>query len=200
MPEAVIVAIGRSPVGRAMKGSLVDLRPDDLGAYVVRSVLDRVPELPTREIVDLMCGCAMPGGEQSHNMARIISLLSQLNTPGTTVNRYCASSLQTTRMAYHAIRAGEGDVFLSVGVECSTRSPLGVFCDQLETHNPRLAGGYGEGFPNAYMAMGLTAENVADRCSITREEMDAYALQSQQRAVAAQQQGIFEAEILPVTL
>ena len=200
MPEAVIVAIGRSPVGRAMKGSLVDLRPDDLGAAIVRSVLDRVPELSTRDVDDLMCGCAMPGGEQSHNIARIISLLSQLNTPGTTVNRYCASSLQTTRMAMHAIRAGEGDVFLSVGVEMSTRSQLGVHCDQIETQNPRLQGGFGEGLPNAYMAMGLTAENVADRCFITREEMDAYALQSQQRAVAAQEGGIFDAEIIPVTL
>jgi acetyl-CoA C-acetyltransferase len=200
MPEAVIVAIGRSPVGRAMKGSLIDLRPDDLGAYIVRKVLDQVPGLPTRDIVDLMCGCAMPGGEQSHNMGRAISLLSRLNTPGTTVNRYCASSLQTTRMAMHAIRAGEGEVFLSVGVESSTRSPLGVFCDQLETQNPRLQGNLGEGLPNAYMAMGVTAENVADRFSITREEMDAYAAQSQTRAVAAQQEGTFDWEIIPVTM
>jgi len=198
MPEAVIVAIGRSPVGRAMKGSLIDIRPDDLGAYVVRKVLDQVPALPTRDIVDLMCGCAMPGGEQSHNMARAISLLSRINTPGTTVNRYCASSLQTTRMALHAIRAGEGDVFLSVGVESSTRSPLGVFCDQLETQNPKLQGTFGEGLPNAYMAMGETAENVADRCSISREEMDAYAVQSQARAVAAQHDGTFDWEIIPI--
>jgi acetyl-CoA C-acetyltransferase len=200
MPEAVIVAIGRSPVGRAMKGSLIDLRPDDLGAYIVRKVLAQVPELPTRDIVDLMCGCAMPGGEQSHNLARTISLLSRINSPGTTVNRYCASSLQTTRMAMHAIRAGEGNVFLSVGVESSTRSPLGVFCDQIETQNPKLQGGFGEGLPNAYMAMGETAENVADRCSITREEMDAYAVQSQTRAVAAQQEGTFDWEIVPVAL
>jgi acetyl-CoA C-acetyltransferase len=200
MPEAVIVAIGRSPVGRAMKGSLIDVRPDDLGAYIVRKVLDQVPALRTRDIVDLICGCALPGGEQSHNLGRAISLLSHINTPGTTVNRYCASSLQSTRMAMHAIRAGEGDVFLSVGVESSTRSPLGVFCDQLETQNPRLQGNFGEGLPNAYMAMGETAENVADRCSITREEMDAYAVQSQARAVTAQREGSFDWEIIPVTL
>jgi len=200
MTEAVIVAIGRSPVGRAMKGSLIDVRPDDLGAFIVRSVLDQVPALSTRDIEDLICGCAMPGGEQSHNLARIISLLSHLNVPGTTVNRYCASSLQTTRMAMHAIRADEGEVFLSVGVESSTRSPLGVFCDQLETQNPKLQGGYGEDLPNAYMMMGLTAENVADRCSITREEMDEYAVQSQNRAVAAQEDGTFDAEIIPVPL
>jgi acetyl-CoA C-acetyltransferase len=200
MTEAVIVAIGRSPVGRAMKGSLVDLRPDDLGAFIVRKVLEQVPAVSARDIDDLMCGCAMPGGEQSHNMARIISLLSHLNVPGTTINRYCASSLQTTRMAMHAIRAGEGEVFLSVGVESSTRSPLGVFCDQLETQNPKLQGGAGEDLPNAYMMMGLTAENVADRCSITREEMDDYAVQSQNRAVAAQDDGTFDAEIIPVPL
>ena len=200
MTEAVIVAIGRSPICRAMKGSLIDVRPDDLGAIVVRGVLEQVPELSTREIEDLLCGCAMPGGEQSHNLARTISLLSHLNVPGTTVNRYCASSLQTTRMATHAIRAGEGDVFLSVGVESSTRSPLGVFCDQIETQNPKLQGGFGEGLPNAYMMMGLTAENVADRCGITRKEMDAFAMQSQNRAVAAQADGSFDAEIVPVPL
>jgi acetyl-CoA C-acetyltransferase len=199
MPEAVIVAIGRSPVGRATKGSLVSVRPDDLGAFIVRSVLDRVPELPTREIVDLICGCALPGGEQSHNLGRIISLLSGINTPGTTVNRYCASSVQTTRMAFHAIKAGEGKAFLSVGVESSTRSPLGMFSDQPEGYNPRLQGGV-EGMPHAYMAMGETAENVADRCSVTREEMDAYAVQSQKRAGAAQSDGTFDREIIPVTL
>ena len=200
MPEAVIVAIGRSPVGRAAKGSLIDVRPDDLGAYIVGQVLERVPQLPTREIADLMCGCALPGGEQSHNMGRAISLLSRLNTPGTTVNRYCASSLQTTRMAYHAIKAGEGDAFLSVGVESSTRSPFGVFADQPDTQNPRLQAGNAERLPNAYIAMGETAENVADRCSITREDMDAYAVQSQSRAVAAQHDGIFDREIIPVPL
>jgi acetyl-CoA C-acetyltransferase len=200
MPEAVIVAIGRSPVGRAAKGSLIDVRPDDLGAHIVLKVLEQVPQLPTREIVDLMCGCALPGGEQSHNMGRAISLLTRLNTPGTTVNRYCSSSLQTTRMAFHAIKAGEGDVFLSVGVESSTRSPFGVFADQPDTQNPRLQAGNTERLPNAYIAMGETAENVADRCAITREDMDRYAVQSQSRAVAAQHDGIFDREIIPVPL
>jgi acetyl-CoA C-acetyltransferase len=200
MSEAVIVAIGRSPVGRAAKGSLIDVRPDDLGAYIVGKVLEQVPQLPTREIADLMCGCALPGGEQSHNMGRAISLLARLNIPGTTVNRYCASSLQTTRMAYHAIKAGEGDIFLSVGVESSTRSPFGLFADQPDTQNPRLQAGNTEHLPNAYIAMGETAENVADRCSITREDMDAYAVQSQGRAVAAQRDGIFDREIIPVPL
>src|SRR5579859_7134836 len=163
MPEPVIVALGRSPIGRAMKGSLVNVRPDDLAASVANQVLDRLPQLDRATIEDLICGCGLPGGEQGFNLGRVISILTRVNAPGTTVTRYCASSLQTTRMAAHAIRAGEGDVFLSVGVESSTRSPLGVFCDQIETQNPKLQGDFGEGLPNAYMMMGLTAENVADR-------------------------------------
>jgi acetyl-CoA C-acetyltransferase len=200
MPEAVIVSIGRTPIGRAVKGSLIDQRPDDLGAYVVSEVLERVPQLDRGQIDDVICGCALPGGEQSHNMARIISILSGIGAPGTTVNRYCASSLQAVRMAFHAIKAGEGDVFVCVGVESSTRSPFGVFCDQPDTQNPRLQPGNAEGFPQAYMAMGLTAENVADAYDVSREEMDRYALQSQQRAVQAGLDGIFAAEIIPVPL
>jgi acetyl-CoA C-acetyltransferase len=200
MSEAVIVSIGRTPIGRARKGSLIDQRPDNLGAYVVTEVLERVPQLDRGQIGDVICGCALPGGEQSHNIARIISLLTGIGAPGTTVNRYCASSLQAVRMAFHAIKAGEGDAFVCAGVESSTRSPLGVFCDQPDTQNPRLQAGNAEGFPQAYLAMGITAENVADKYDISREEMDRYALQSQQRAVRATRDGIFAAEIIPVPL
>ncbi len=200
MSEAVIVSIGRTPIGRAYKGSLIDQRPDDLGAYVVRQVLERVPQLDRSQIDDVICGCALPGGEQSHNMARIISILAGVGAPGTTVNRYCSSSLQAVRMAFHAIKADEGSAFLCVGVESSTRSPLGKFSDQPETQNPRLQAGNAEGFPEAFMSMGETAENVADKYDITREQMDRYALQSQQRAVRAGQDGIFAAEIIPVPL
>jgi acetyl-CoA C-acetyltransferase len=200
MSEAVIVSIGRTPIGRAVKGSLIEQRPDDLGAYVVNEVLRRVPQLDRGQIDDVICGCALPGGEQSHNMARIISILTGIGAPGTTVNRYCASSLQAVRMAFHAVKADEGSAFLCVGVESSTRSPFGVFCDQPDTQNPRLQAGNAEGFPQAYMAMGETAENVADKYDITREEMDRYALQSQRRAVQATQDGTFAVEIIPVPL
>ena len=200
MSEVVIAAIGRTPIGRAVKGSLIDERPDDLGAYVVDEVLKRVPQLDRAEIDDVICGCALPGGEQGHNLARIISILAGVGAPGTTVNRYCASSVQAVRMAFHAIKAGEGSAFVCAGVESSTRSPLGVFADQLETHNPRLFHGNREGFPDAYMAMGVTAENVADKYGITREEMDEYALQSHMRAVLAGKDGIFAREIVPVPL
>ena len=200
MSEAVIVSIGRTPIGRAVKGSLIEQRPDDLGAYVVDEVLKRVPELDRHQVDDVICGCALPGGEQSHNMGRIISLLARVNAPGTTVNRYCASSLQATRMAFHAIRAGEGSAFVCAGVESSTRSPLGKFSDQPETRNPRLLAGNSEGLPQVYLAMGETAENVADARGITREEMDRYALQSHMRAVRATKDGIFAEEIIPVPL
>jgi acetyl-CoA C-acetyltransferase len=200
MSEAVIVSIGRTPIGRAVKGSLIDQRPDDLGAYVVSEVLKAVPQLDRGRIDDVICGCALPGGEQAHNLARIISIMAGVGAPGTTVNRYCASSLQAVRMAFHAIKAGEGSAFVCAGVESSTRSPLGVFCDQPETQNPRLQAGNAEGFPQAYLAMGVTAENVADKYDISREEMDRYALQSHQRAVAAGRDGIFAAEIIPVPL
>jgi acetyl-CoA C-acetyltransferase len=200
MSEVVITAIGRTPIGRAIKGSLVDQRPDDLGAFVADEVLKQVPQLDRRQIDDVICGCALPGGEQGHNLARIISILAGVGAPGTTVNRYCASSLQAVRMAFHAIKADEGSAFLCVGVESSTRAPLGVFADQPETQNPRLFAGNREGFPDAYMAMGVTAENVADMYDITREEMDQYALQSHMRAVLATKDGIFAREIIPVPL
>jgi acetyl-CoA C-acetyltransferase len=200
MSEAVIAAIGRSPIGRAVKGSLIHKRPDDLGAFIVGEVLRQIPQLGQGQIDDVICGCALPGGEQAHNLARIISLLAGLDAPGTTVNRYCSSSLQAVRMAFHAIKAGEGDAFVCVGVESSTRSPLGVFADQPETQNPRLFEDNREGLPSAYMSMGETAERVADAYDVSREAMDRFAVQSHIRAVLADKDGIFAGEIIPVPL
>ncbi len=199
MPEAVIVAAGRSAIGRAFKGSLVGMRPDDLAAQVVTKVLKQVPQVDADAIDDLICGCGLPGGEQGFNLGRIISILSGLGIPGTTVTRYCASSLQTTRMAAHAIKAGEGDVFLSVGVECVSRYGNGT-SDDPSARNPRLEPDSPDKFPDIYIQMGETAENVARREKVSREEMDAYALRSQERAVAAQDSGFFHREIVPVTL
>jgi len=199
MPEAVIVATGRSPIGRAMKGSLVEVRPDDLGSYIVDKVLEKVPELPRDEIDDLMCGCGLPGGEQGFNMGRAIAILSRLDVPGTTITRYCSSSLQTSRMAFHAIKAGEGSAFLSVGVECVSRYLQGT-SDNPGNYNPRLVPGNSEGYPDIYIAMGQTAENVAEREDISREEMDHYAVKSQTLAVEAEGNGFFEREIIPVPL
>jgi len=197
--EAVIVALGRSPIGRAQKGSLVDVRPDDLAAHVICRVLDKVPSLPAEQIEDLMCGTASPAGEQGHNLARVLGILTRLNTPGTTVNRYCSSSLQTTRMAAHAIWAGEGHVFLSVGVECVSRYGNGM-ANTREGANSRLVPGNPDGYPDIYISMGLTAENVALQEHVTREEMDLFAARSQQRAVESQSNGFFEREIVPVPL
>src|SRR5437588_578696 len=199
MPEAVIVALGRSPIGRARKGSLVDVRPDDLAAYVVNKVLEKVPELDHSEIEDLICGCGLPGGEQGHNIGRVVSILSRLDVPGVTVNRYCSSSLMTTRMATHAIEAGEGDVFLSVGVECVSRYGSG-YPDAPDTYNPKLVPGNTEEYPDIYIAMGQTAENVASREKISRAEQDRYAVKSQAAAVKARDNGFFDREIIPVPL
>jgi acetyl-CoA C-acetyltransferase len=199
MPEPVIVALGRSPIGRAMKGSLINVRADDLAAHIVEQVLDKVPQLDRSEIEDLICGCGLPGGEQGFNIGRVISILARLDVPGETVARYCASSLQSTRIAAHAIRAGEGDVFLSVGVECVSRYMNGT-SDIPGTENERLKPGNSEGYPDVYITMGLTAENVAAREEISREEMDRFALRSQQRAVAAEDDGFFAREIIPVPL
>ncbi len=199
MTDAVIVALGRSPIGRARKGSLVDVRPDDLAAHVVTKVLEKIPELDRGDIEDLICGCGLPGGEQGHNIGRVISILARLDVPGVTVNRYCSSSLMTTRMAKHAIEAGEGDVFLSVGIECVSRYGSG-YPDAPDTYNARLVPGNADEYPDVYIAMGQTAENVARREKISREEQDRYAVKSQNAAVEAQRNGFFEREIIPVPL
>lgn len=216
MTEAVIVATARTPIGRAFKGSLVDCRPDDLAATIVRAVLDKVPSLDPQEVEDVIVGCGLPGGEQGYNLARVVAILAGLpEVPGTTVNRYCSSSLQTIRMAAHAIRAGEGDVFVAAGVECVSRFLKGTSDGVPDTQNPRFeeaqarsraaeAGGVepwkpAEGWPDVYVAMGQTAENVADLEGVSRQEMDEYAALSQNRAVTSQQNGFFEREITPVT-
>ena len=199
MPEPVVVAYGRSAIGRAMKGSLVNVRPDELAAQVVEQVLDKVPQLDRTEIEDLICGCGLPGGEQGFNLGRVVSILTRLDVPGTTITRYCASSLQSSRIAAHAIRAGEGDVFLSVGVECVSRFLNGT-SDIPTAQNERLQPGNPEGYPDIYIAMGQTAENVARREEISREEMDRFALRSQQRAVEAEDSGFFAQEIVPIPL
>ncbi|MFM7616723.1 MAG: acetyl-CoA C-acetyltransferase [Actinomycetes bacterium] len=217
MPEAVIVATARTPIGRAMKGSLVDCRPDDLAAFIVRTALDKVPNLDPGEIEDLMLGNAQPAGEHGYNMARVVALLAGLPTvPGATVNRYCSSSLQTIRMAAHAIRAGEGDAFIAAGVECVSRFPKGradghpdtknhEFDDAMARTAARAEGGQGpwappaSGLSDIYIAMGETAENVAEYADVPRERMDEFAALSQQRAVESQRNGFFEREITPVT-
>jgi acetyl-CoA C-acetyltransferase len=196
MPEAVIVSTARTPIGRAGKGSLVDARPDDLAAFAVRAALENVPGLPQEEIVDVMIGCGFPQERQGMNLARRVALLAGLphTVPGTTVNRFCASSLQTIRMAFHAIRAGEGDAFVAGGVE-STSQVSGYPKSEEELH-PAL---FGDDAPiaNVYIPMGLTAENVAERWDVSREDMDRFAQQSQERAVAAQHSGFFAREITP---
>ena len=196
MSEAVIVAATRTPIGRARKGSLVDARPDDLAAFAVDSVLKQVPELDRSEIVDVMVGCGFPQEKQGMNLARRVALLAELpeTVPGTTVNRFCASSLQTIRMAFHAIRAGEGHAYVAAGVESITQVD-GYPKDAEELH-PKL---FGDDAPiaNVYIPMGLTAENVAEQWDVSREDMDRFAQQSQERAVAAQESGFFEREITP---
>jgi acetyl-CoA C-acetyltransferase len=196
MPEAVIVAAGRSPIGRAGKGSLVDVRPDDLAGHIVRKVLDKVPELPADDIDDLICGCGYPALQQGMNIGRQAVFLSglPLTVPGTTVNRFCASSLQAIRMAFHAIKAGEGDAFVCAGVESYSRVGRGGMRD--EDKNPRLMGA--DACAQGYMQMGVTAENVADRYGVSREDMDVFALGSQRKAARAKDTGIFAREIIPV--
>jgi acetyl-CoA C-acetyltransferase len=196
MPEAVIVATARTPIGRAAKGSLVDARPDDLCAFAIRSALEKVPELPHEEIGDMIVGCGFPQERQGMNVGRRVALLARLpeTVPGTTVNRFCASSLQTIRMAFHAIKAGEGDAFVAAGVESITQ--VNGYPKSEEELHPAL---FGDDAPiaNVYIPMGLTAENVADRWDVSREDMDRFAQQSQERAVAAQENGFFEREISP---
>ena len=214
--DAVIVATARTPIGRAGKGSLVDCRPDDLSAGIVDALLAKVPALDPAEVEDVIWGCAQPAGEAGYNMARVVAILAGLDrVPGATVNRYCSSSLQTIRMAAHAIRAGEGDVFISGGVETVSRFANGSSDGLPGTHNEKFAAAHErsverreggvppwtppEGLPDVYIAMGQTAENVADYCEVTREEMDQFACLSQNRAVESQENGFFEREITPVT-
>jgi acetyl-CoA C-acetyltransferase len=217
MREAVIVATTRSPIGRAFKGSLVDMRPDDLGAQMVKALLAKVPELDPAEIEDLMIGNGQPAGEAGFNLARVVALLSGLErVPGVTVNRYCSSSLQTIRMAAHAIKAGEGDVFVAAGVETVSRFANGNADGAPGSHNSlfeeaearsalRAEGGHGPwsppvGLPDIYIAMGQTAENVAEVENVSRQDMDEFGALSQNRAVANVENGFFEREITPVTL
>ena len=219
MPEAVIVAAARSPIGRAGKGSLKDMRPDDLTVQMVQAALAQVPALNPAEIEDLVLGCGQPAGESGFNMARVVSVLAGLDgVPGTTVNRYCSSSLQTTRMALHAIKAGEGDVFISAGVETVSRYFKGNADGLPDTQNPyfadavartekRAAGGSTWGdprvdglAPDVYIAMGQTAENVAQFTGITRAEQDAFGVRSQNLAEKAIANGFWATDITPVTL
>ncbi len=217
MPEAVIVAATRSPIGRAFKGSLVSLRPDDMAAQMVKAVLAQVPALDPDQVEDLLVGTASPAGEGGYNMARVVALLAGLpSVPGTTVNRYCSSSLQTIRMAAHAIKAGEGDVFVAAGVEAVSRFGHGAADGMPNTHNAAFQGaeersaaralGGSEpwtpapGLPDIYIAMGQTAENVREVEKVSRRDMDLFAAQSQQRAVASQESGFFEREITPLVL
>jgi acetyl-CoA C-acetyltransferase len=222
MPEAVIVATARSPIGRAFKGSLTGIRPDDLAARIVAAALAQVPQLDPADISDLMLGCGLPGGEQGYNLARVVAvLLGHDHLPGTTVNRYCSSSLQTTRMAFHAIKAGEGDAFISAGVECVSRFVKGSSDSWPDTKNPLFAdaqqrteqaGSEAERsgpwhdprddglLPDIYIAMGQTAENVAEIRGITREQQDEFGVRSQNLAEKALADGFWQREITPVTM
>jgi acetyl-CoA C-acetyltransferase len=219
MPEAVIVSTARSPIGRAMKGSLVSIRPDDLAAQMVRAALDKVEGLNPHQIDDLILGCGLPGGEQGFNMARVVAIeLGYDFLPGTTVNRYCSSSLQTIRMAFHAIKAGEGDAFISAGVETVSRFIKGSSDSLPDTKNPLFdeaaerTATAAEGatdwhdprkdhnIPDVYIAMGQTAENVAILTGVSREDQDHWGVRSQNRAEDAIKAGFFEREIVPVKL
>jgi len=197
MSEAVVVDAIRTPIGRAIRGTLRDLRADDLAAIPLRALIERNPEVDFRETDDVMMGCGFPDHEQGYNIARNATLLAGIDhhVPGVTVSRFCASSLQTIRMAFHAIKAGEGDQYIAAGVECTSRG-AGM---SLPVMNPRLDGTNGTGY-NVYIPMGLTAENVAERCKVSREAQDEWAAQSQQRAVAARESGYFDPEIVGVTV
>ncbi len=213
MPEAVIVATARTPIGRANKGSLVDCRPDDLSGFIISSLLAKVPGLDPGLIEDVIWGCGQPAGEAGTNIGRVAGILAGIDAPGVTVNRYCSSSLQTIRMAGHAIKAGEGDVFVAGGVETVSRfqygaadtgSPNAKFGEAHARTKEREAGGQPtwtppSGFPDVYIAMGQTAENVREIEGVGRTEMDEFAVRSHENALAAQANGFFEREITPVT-
>ncbi|MEU8245285.1 acetyl-CoA C-acetyltransferase [Nonomuraea sp. NPDC048916] len=219
MPEAVIVATARSPIGRAFKGSLKDIRPDNLTVQMIRAALDKVPQLDPTTIDDIMLGCGLPGGEQGFNMGRVVSVMLGLdNVPGTTITRYCSSSLQTTRMAFHAIKAGEGDVFVSAGVEVVSRFVKGNSDSLPDTQNPLFGDAvarsksFGEGghtwhdprddgsLPDIYIAMGQTAENLAQLKGISRKEQDEFGVRSQNLAEKALADGFWQKDITPATL
>ena len=219
MPEAVIVAVARSPIGRAAKGSLASLRPDDMAAQMVTAALGRVPQLDPTTIDDVMLGNTQPAGEAGYNLARVVSLLAGIDVPGTTVNRYCASSLQTTRMAFHAIKAREGHAFLSVGVEAVSRYPQGAsdflpdskntaFADAEARTAVRSAGGaeawtdpaLDGALPDVYISMGQTAENVAQIRNVTRHDQDVFGVRSQNLSETAIANGFWATDIVPITL
>jgi acetyl-CoA C-acetyltransferase len=213
MTEAVIVSTARSPIGRAMKGSLVEVRPDDLTATIVKAALDKVPQLDRSTIDDLILGCGQPAGESGYNLARVAALLAGLDdVPGVTINRYCSSSLQSIRMAAHAIKAGEGDVFVAAGVETVSRymngmadsGPHNPLFAEAEARTSGLANGADSweplaGLPDIYIAMGQTAENVRLKEGVARRDMDEFAARSQQLAVANQENGYWDGEITPIT-
>jgi acetyl-CoA C-acetyltransferase len=219
MPEAVIVSTARSPIGRANKGSLKDMRPDDLSAQIIQAALDKVAGLDPHDVDDLILGCGLPGGESGNNMGRIVAVMLGLDdVPGATITRYCSSSVQTTRMAYHAIKAGEGDVFISAGVETVSRFGKGTSDHLPDTRNPKFAEAeqrtdkMAEGgvdwhdprddgnVPDAYIAMGQTAENVARLRGLSRQELDEFGVRSQNLAEKAIADGFWAKEITPVTL
>jgi acetyl-CoA C-acetyltransferase len=219
MPEAVIVSTARSPIGRANKGSLKDMRPDDLSAQIIQAALDKVPGLDPHDIDDLILGCGLPGGESGNNMGRVVAVMLGLDDlPGATITRYCSSSVQTTRMAYHAIKAGEGDVFISAGVETVSRFVKGTSDHLPDTRNPKFSEAeqrtdkLAEGgvdwhdpredgaLPDIYMTMGQTAENVARLRGLSRQELDEFGVRSQNLAEKAIADGFWAKEITPVTL
>jgi acetyl-CoA C-acetyltransferase len=216
MPEAVIVSTARSPIGRAFKGSMTELRPDDLTATIIQAAMDKVPQLKPDAVDDLHLGCGLPGGEQGFNMARVVAtLLGWEGVPGTTLTRYCSSSLQTTRMAMHAIKAGEGDVFVSAGVEMVSRFVKGNSDSLEDTQNPKFQDAQmrtlekaengaedwspAEGLPDIYIPMGQTAENVALLKGVSRDDQDDFAYESQMRYQKAANEGFWEREITPIT-
>ena len=212
MTEAVIVSTARTPIGRMAKGSLKDMRPDDLSALIIKTVLDKVPQVDRTQIEDVLWGCGQPAGESGHNIGRVSAVLAGLdNIPGVTVNRYCSSSLMTIRMATHAIKSGDGEIFIAGGVETSSRFFFGmadgpknpVFADAEARSAKRAEGGAptwepAEGLPDVYLAMGQTAENVAQSENVSRAEQDEFAVRSQNLAEESLNNGFWEAEITPV--
>src|SRR5687768_12080178 len=219
MPEAVIVSTARSPIGRANKGSLKEMRPDELTAQMVQAALDKIPALDPHDVDDLMLGCGLPGGESGNNMGRVVSVLLGLDdVPGTTITRYCSSSIQTSRMAFHAIKAGEGDVYISAGVETVSRFAKGTSDHLPDTRNPKFADAeartdeFAQGgktwhdpredgaLPDVYIAMGQTAENVVQMKGLSRKELDEFGVRSQNLAEKAIADGFWAKEITPVTL